>query len=38
MKYIEDKKSIFISTPFSREAADRLNNFKVKALKLVWRM
>ena len=34
MKYIEDKKSIFISTPFSREAADRLNNFKVKAFKI----
>ena len=34
MKYIEDKKCIFISTPFSREAADRLNKFKVKAFKI----
>jgi N-acetylneuraminate synthase len=34
MKYIESKKTIFISTPFSREAANRLEQFNVKAYKI----
>jgi N-acetylneuraminate synthase len=33
-KYIEKKGAIFISTPFSREAVNRLNKFKVKAFKI----
>tara|TARA_B110000008_G_scaffold191449_1_gene190198 strand:+ start:2874 stop:3911 length:1038 start_codon:yes stop_codon:yes gene_type:complete len=32
--YIVSKKKIFISTPFSRAAADRLNRFKVPAFKI----
>lgn len=34
MNYIEKKKCIFISTPFCKEAADRLVKFKVKAFKI----
>tara|TARA_A100001015_G_C14943618_1_gene693617 strand:+ start:265 stop:1302 length:1038 start_codon:yes stop_codon:yes gene_type:complete len=34
MDYIEKKKCIFISTPFCKEAATRLANFKVKAFKI----
>ena len=34
MKYVERKKAIFISTPFSRKAVDRLIKFKVKAFKV----
>ena len=34
MKYIESKNMIFISTPFSRAAANRLNEFGVKAFKI----
>ncbi len=33
-KYIEKKKAIFLSTPFSREAVNRLVKFKVKAFKI----
>ena len=33
-KYIEKKKAIIISTPFSREAVNRLVKFKVKAFKI----
>ncbi len=33
-KYVESKGSIFISTPFSRAAADRLNKMDVKAFKI----
>jgi N-acetylneuraminate synthase len=33
-KYIEKKKIIFLSTPFSRKAVDRLIKFKVKAFKI----
>lgn len=33
-KYIEKKGAIFLSTPFSRKAADRLVKFKVKAFKI----
>tara|TARA_A100001388_G_scaffold276129_1_gene263069 strand:- start:2733 stop:3776 length:1044 start_codon:yes stop_codon:yes gene_type:complete len=33
-QYIEKKKMIFLSTPFSREAARRLNKIKVKAFKI----
>ena len=33
-KYIEDKGKIFISTPFSRAAADRLINMDVPAFKI----
>ena len=33
-KYIEKKGAIFISTPFSRKAVDRLVKFKVKAFKI----
>ena len=33
-KYIEKKGAIFLSTPFSRKAADRLMKFKVKAFKI----
>ena len=32
-KYIKDKKTIFISTPFSRAAVDRLVKFNVPAFK-----
>ena len=32
--YIQSKKKIFISTPFSRAAADRLAKFKVPAFKI----
>ena len=34
MEYIEKKKCIFISTPFCKEAADRLVKFNVKAFKI----
>ena len=34
MNYIIQKKRIFISTPFSRAAADRLNKFGVPAFKI----
>lgn len=33
-KYIEKKKAIFLSTPFSREAVNRLIRFNVKAFKI----
>ncbi len=33
-KYVENKKMIYLSTPFSREAADRLNIMGVKAFKI----
>ncbi len=33
-KYIEKKGAIFLSTPFSRKATDRLVKFKVKAFKI----
>ena len=34
MNYITQKKRVFISTPFSRAAADRLNKFGVPAFKI----
>ena len=34
MKYVQQKGAIFISTPFSRAAADRLNKFEVPAFKI----
>ena len=34
MKYVESKNMIFISTPFSRAAADRLERFDVPAYKI----
>ena len=34
MNHVKKLKSIFISTPFSREAANRLNRFKVPAFKI----
>ena len=34
MNYIKSKKKIFISTPFSRKAVDRLEKFKVPAFKI----
>ena len=34
MKYVESKNMIFISTPFSRAAANRLNEFEVPAFKI----
>ena len=34
MKYVQSKKRIFISTPFSKSAADRLAKFKVPAFKI----
>ncbi len=34
MKYIESKNRIFISTPFSKAAADRLVKFKIPAFKI----
>lgn len=34
MKFIKGKKKIFISTPFSKKAADRLNMFGVPAFKI----
>tara|TARA_A100001011_G_scaffold398094_1_gene501332 strand:+ start:1115 stop:2161 length:1047 start_codon:yes stop_codon:yes gene_type:complete len=33
-RYVEKKGAIFLSTPFSRKAADRLAKFKVKAFKI----
>jgi N-acetylneuraminate synthase len=33
-KYIEEKGAIFLSTPFSRKAVDRLVKFKVKGFKI----
>jgi sialic acid synthase SpsE len=33
-KYVEKKGAIFLSTPFSRKAVDRLVKFKVKAFKI----
>ncbi len=33
-KYVESKNMIFMSTPFSREAADRLNKMNVPAFKI----
>lgn len=33
-KHVENKKMIYLSTPFSREAADRLNIMGVKAFKI----
>ncbi len=33
-RYVEKKKMLFISTPFSREAANRLNKMKVPAFKI----
>ncbi|TBW25658.1 N-acetylneuraminate synthase family protein [Gramella sp. KN1008] len=33
-KYVEENHMIFISTPFSRAAADRLNSFNVPAFKI----
>ena len=33
-QYVEDKGAIFISTPFSRAAANRLNEFDVPAFKI----
>lgn len=34
MQYIKSKKAIFISTPFSREAANRLKRFNIPAFKI----
>ena len=34
MKYVKKEKMIFISTPFSREAANRLNKINVPAFKI----
>ena len=34
MKYVESKGMLFLSTPFSRAAADRLEEFGVKAFKI----
>ena len=34
MKYVKKEKMIFISTPFSREAANRLNKMNVPAFKI----
>lgn len=34
MKYVESKGMVFLSTPFSREAADRLERFGVQAYKI----
>lgn len=34
MNYIKSRKKIFISTPFSRAAADRLGKFKIPAFKI----
>ncbi len=34
MKYVQRKKRIFISTPFSRKAVDRLVKFKIPAFKI----
>ena len=34
MKYVESKNMIFLSTPFSRAAADRLESFGVQAYKI----
>ncbi len=32
--YVENKNMIYLSTPFSREAADRLNKMRIKAFKI----
>lgn len=34
MQYVESKGMVFLSTPFSRDAADRLERFGVKAYKI----
>ena len=34
MQYVESKGMVFLSTPFSRAAADRLERFEVKAYKI----
>ena len=34
MKYVQSKNAIFISTPFSKAAADHLNNLKVPCFKI----
>jgi N-acetylneuraminate synthase len=34
MKFVKSKNKIFISTPFSRAAADRLEKFKIPAYKI----
>jgi N-acetylneuraminate synthase len=34
MNYVKSKKKVFISTPFSRMAADRLNKFNIPAYKI----
>jgi len=34
MRYVEQSGAIFISTPFSREAANRLNGFDIPAFKI----
>ena len=34
MKYVKKRKRIFISTPFSKKAVDRLIKFKVKGIKI----
>ena len=34
MNYVKNNKKIFISTPFSRKAVDRLMKFKVPAFKI----
>ena len=34
LKYVESKKMIFISTPFSRKAVDRLVKFNIPAFKI----
>jgi sialic acid synthase SpsE len=34
MKYVQERGAIFISTPFSRAAADRLQSFNVPAFKI----
>ena len=34
MRYVQSKNCIFISTPFSRAAADRLKNFDIPAYKI----
>ena len=33
-KYVEKKKMLYLSTPFSREAAERLNKIGVKLFKI----
>ena len=34
IQYVKNKKKMYLSTPFSREAADRLNKFGVQAFKI----